>query len=358
MPDFSQIGSPQKIDRLAIALITCFTFSLLFAATPAAAYLSHAIPALRVAKIYNKTLEGYCNRAVYNSCYPARSSNLEATFSNYENSERLHNVAIFERDGRQAIWDLLVRDRSHLTEEERAILQAASRIGMLECGNGWVNATLIQLIDGQDAILASAHTLVDTGTGRPRCDFTQMEYLPNVTFYTGEVTDFNIRGVQVDGSSPFNLESVRRPGAIPTNGDFLIFKLSENVSQDLLPNGEVRGFMKLAENVSNIGIRYLIGYNNDFRMAETPSYEACYSGLDGPSFYHFCATEPTSSGSVIAELVNGEMVVSAINKGEWNEYKGQEISPLPKDLNGGNFGVNVESIKRNLANSSTQAVVY
>lgn len=294
-------------------------------------------------------------------CAPARSPS--SSLSQYlagipAGPERLHNVAIFERDRRQAVADLLRRNPRTLTVEEKAILQASARTGQIVCGNNWVNATLIQLADGTDAVMASAHTLVDTATGQPRCDLTKIEYLPNVTFYLGEVNEFNMRGIKTDGQLPMNLETVNRPGAIPASNDFLVFALSEKPSQDKLPNGTTRGFMKLASNVNQTGTRYLIGYNNDFRMAETPSYEPCDSGMVGTRFHHFCASKGTTSGAVLTELVDGEMVLSAINKGEWDEFKNQDIVPRQDSLGKGNVGVSVEYIKSYLSELSKPAVVY
>lgn len=262
-----------------------------------------------------------------------------------DNFAQVHNIAIYGRDRRQAIMDLRLKNPQKLNTEERVALKSAPKTGNVGCSSAGSNATLIRLEDGHDAIITSAHSFVDEA-GRPRCDLNNVGYMPNVSFdMGGDFDSYTLRVVATNGELPLNLENARRVnGRIPNENDFLIFILSENVSQDILPDGSRRGFMKIASDIPISGQSYLVGTSVYFRDGAS-HYDSCEYLNDGVTYYHDCATEDTSSSSALTQIIDGEMVLTGIHS---KGYKSSKPVPKPKSMKDANEGVSMDSVRRYL----------
>src|SRR5690606_17694173 len=84
----------------------------------------------------------------------------------------------------QRIWDLRQRDGASLTDEEKAILIAADKFGLVEfCKSVAGNAFLIEH-QGRPAIVASGHNLIDFKSNKFKCagKRNRPEYFPNFTY--------------------------------------------------------------------------------------------------------------------------------------------------------------------------------
>jgi hypothetical protein len=259
---------------------------------------------------------------------------------------RVHNAAIYDDDSRQLIMDLRQRNSNTLNVEERAILRAAAQTGTIGCTAGGSNGTLIRLEDGRDAVITSAHSFIDE-SGQPRCDLSQVKYLPNVSYHMGgDYEPSTIRVVETNGENPLNLENANRVnGRIHIQNDFLIFILSENISQDVLPDGSTRGFMRIASNIPMRGNSYLIGKNNNFRNGLS-HYDSCESVNNGMSYFHICDTTDTSSSSALTQLIDGEMVLTGIHS---RAYTSPTAIPRPTTISNGNEGLSMDMVRRYLS---------
>jgi hypothetical protein len=103
--------------------------------------------------------------------------------------------AIFD-DGndRHLVKELRAKKPSDLTDEERAILAAANKLGSIGlCGRFEGNASLIRhraCPANGAAVLTSAHLFMDDrGKLKPECtgdNIRKARYIPNVSYYRGE----------------------------------------------------------------------------------------------------------------------------------------------------------------------------
>jgi hypothetical protein len=240
---------------------------------------------------------------------------------------RVYDATYFD-DGndKQAIIDLRIRraNGETLTAEENAILQAASRTGSIYmCKGASSNATLIQ-IDGRDAIITTAHALIDPKTGKPKCkDYKNVSFYPNLSFYdnrNGDMSEFEKRAVMTDGTPPLNLENViGQKTRVKTEQDFLIFFLDDQkkpISQEALPDKTVRGFMKFNTTPNDQGKIYLLGLDPQFRNGLATSYQQCDYKLSAikTGIYHTCDTIKGTSSSVLATMKNNELMITGIHQ--------------------------------------------
>lgn len=269
-----------------------------------------------------------------------------------EESATLWPAAIFGQDNRRPMWELRRRDPGTLNAEERAILQAAARIGSIGCSSGGSNATLIQLEDGRDAVITSAHSFI--GQDGPRCDLSTVKFLPNVSYYDGgdwgDYTDFVLRIVPTTGELPLNGDNPdvlpagqeANGGQIPIGSDFLIFVLGEQISEDIMPDGNTRGFVRLSSYNILDGHAVLISKNNDF-LNGAVVHDACRYRNASASVFHLCATTNTSSSSALLQLVDGELVLIGIHS---RAFTFPEPVPVPTRIEvGGNEGVSADFIR-------------
>lgn len=265
----------------------------------------------------------------------------------------LHRAAYFEdNEPKQAVLDLRSRKTrgEALTEEEEAILVAAARTGKFAfCGGQFfTNGFLIQ-VDGKDAVVTSAHSLIDEMTLMPKCSLTEgVSYVPNSSFRDTwaeeERTAFQDKEVPTDGGMPLNAESFMDTDRFDYDDDFLIFFLSERLSEDVLPDGRTRGFLSFAEKPPRNGTAYIFGLDPKFRSSGTTGYQTCsFRYSPRPivrSVFHNCDTWAGVSSSLIAVLQGGEIKILGVHTigGQDDVYENS------KDPNQWNLGVKYERI--------------
>lgn len=276
-------------------------------------------------------------------------------------------VAIFGEDRRQPIWDLRRRAPGTLSAEEQAIVQAAGRTGTMACGNTGTNGILIQLTDGRDAVLTSAHSFI--GMNGPLCDLTTARFMPNVSFHLGgDFEEFTLRLVETDGALPLNHDNADLTpanlaplGNIPIESDFLVFVLGTNISDDILPDGSTRGFLRMADDIPATGTAYLIGINIHFEGGETPGFEACPYLLQSPAFFHLCATENSTSSSALMVLREGALVLAGTHSGAYKAYGNATaigtITPTPSSLEAGNIALSMDTVRAYLDSIGQPVVI-
>jgi hypothetical protein len=168
-----------------------------------------------------------------------------------------------------------------------------------------------------------------------------------------------LRIVETNGEQPLNIENttsgrLARPERL--NEDFLIFILSENISNDTLPDGTTRGFMRIASSTPATGTTYMIGVNNNFRGGLTAGYESCPHQITSSGYYHLCASTVSSSSSALTQLVDGEMVLTGMNSREHTHHAGQTV-PTPDSLYDGNIGISMDTVRRYLNEQSIPLVL-
>lgn len=269
-------------------------------------------------------------------------------------------AAIFGEDRRQAISELRKRDPVSWTDEERLILQASARVGILSCPNGEAasNASLVLLPDGRDAVITSAHSLLvqpepasaDLGVV-PACDLSSVIYFPNQSFLLNDGTpvgDYQKVRAYTDGALPLNLENLTGP-APGIEADFLIFILRDRVSGDILQDGTLRGAMRLDKVPPPQSEVVLLGKNKEFQNGRTIAYEKCSGSRDRGGFFHICATTASSSSSAIVRFESGELILTAIHKDQPNGPEG--VRPIPSSPHLMNGAVAIESVVRYLEES-------
>lgn len=224
-----------------------------------------------------------------------------------------------------SIMDLRVKDPDSLTEEERAILQAANRTGFVHipaCRMG-SNAFLVR-IDGRDAILTSGHMVVDENTSQikngcgPR-DLETAVYHPNLSYLDlrdgrprPTPDDPIMRAVRVE-PGVLNLDAL--VGDFERRKDWVGFFLSEQISQQPSLDGTLRGYLKFTADGRGEGEGYLIGFDPAFDQANggrSASWQKCETYVT--SFVlHTCDTGPGTSSSLLASLQFNEIRFVGMN---------------------------------------------
>jgi hypothetical protein len=266
---------------------------------------------------------------------------------------RVYDAAYFD-DGndKQAVVDLRNKKANGetLTAEENAILVAAARTGKISCElpNGKKlssNAFLVK-IDGRDAIITSAHAMINQLSGQPGCDFSKVGYFPNFSFFDknkGKPTDFDKTFITTDGTTPLNLENVIGKTKIGPKDDFLVFFLNpkKEISKDKLPDGSTRGFLSFASSIPNNDEVYLIGTDPEFRNNTATAFQSCSSrlGMIETVLLHKCDTKKGVSSSLIGHLDNNEIKVVGLHMfGEETNLPGDT---LDFDWNGASSASNI-----------------
>lgn len=263
-------------------------------------------------------------------------------------------LAAYYDDGndKQAVVDLRKRDPATLTTEERAVTMAASKTGVIQFCKGKSSNAFLVRIDGRDAVITSGHAAIDEETGRPKCDLTDAGYYPNGSFYDilkGPPTEWENKIVYFDGQQPLNLENLLA-GQNAVNGvtdelDFLIFFLNSGVespSKDILPDGTVRGYFKVAKDLGddmseqkNVNT-YLIGTDPNFDDGWTTTFQSCsrHNSWGSNYFYHACDTMKGTSSSFIGEMNGEELYFVAMHT-----TGNQETTRLPERYLDWNIGI-------------------
>lgn len=261
-------------------------------------------------------------------------------------------AAIFGEDRRQAISELRTKDPAILTDEERAILQASTRVGTLSCpnGEGSTNATLISLGDGRDAVISSAHSFLGQDN-KPICDLRKVSYFPNQSFIANDgspVGDYQRTKIFTDGEMPLNYEIIKV--WLPTwTTDFFIFRLERNIRDDVLIDGSTRGYMSFDISPPKEGEIFFLGRNINFQRGRSIAYEKCYGHRKWDAVFHICSTTASSSSSALGRIINGEIHLTGIHKSEMTGLS--EIRPMPAHTLEMNAAVAIESVLKYLESS-------
>jgi hypothetical protein len=249
-------------------------------------------------------------------------------------------LAAYFDDGndKQLVVDLRKRHAAgeDLTIYETSVLQAASRTGSIYmCKGASSNATLIQ-IDGRDAVITTAHALIDPKTGLSTCNsFKQVSYYPNISFHDprlGNPTNFEKRGVLTDGKPPLNLDAVLgSKQRVKTEKDFLIFflsEVSEPLSLDQLPDGSIRGFTSFDSEAAESGKITMIGLDPKVLGGLATTYQLCDYHLT-PSksgIWHSCDTVKGTSSSALLLVSDEALLLAGLH-----QQGTEDIEPLTSD---------------------------
>lgn len=277
------------------------------------------------------------------SCLAQFSELSKAETSSYSRDAQLYKAAVFEEDRRLAVSDLNSKNQSLLTDFERKVVQASMRTGHLACpGSTGTNASLVKLRDGRDAVVSSAHSFINDKT--LKCNLDNLIYFPNVNSYIqgDDVSDYIRRKIEVwPNLGQVNDETVMTLSITYAN-DFLVLPLREKPSEDILPNGTVRGYLSIGNFTENKTEVILMGKTSSFRNGFSQSYESCPAQLGEDRLFFTCATNFGSSSSAILHDNGTEFVLIGINKGENLGKDG--LRQLPSDYNEWNMGVNATNI--------------
>ncbi len=263
-------------------------------------------------------------------------------------TEQIQTIAYYTDNGdRQALAVLRAKDPNALTMEEKAILEASNRIGFIHlpgCKRG-SNAVLIN-INGRDAIVAPGHLAIDLKSGALKCSATEdAYYYPNAS-YTGDgQTPDSITAKKIKlEPNPLNFENHAEFKSDGTQ-DFLIYYLSENISDEVLPTGlsmagERRGFVPISTVRERKGTAYNIGYDSKIeeQIGRQMSFHECRYEQNTRRlgyFSHNCDSSPGGSGSLLGTIENGEMTLQAVNSSVFETYD----TPTPESSLTWNKGV-------------------
>ncbi len=278
-------------------------------------------------------------------------------------TEKIFNAAYLNDNGeRSNLYDLRNRRArgERLTTEQKAILQASDRIGLVfwpGCINSESgrevegNATLIK-IDGRDAIITSAHFIKnDNGVLHGDCDlddYSKATFMPNYSYYgqTGQsaVSDSTVfREVRATADrrfGDFNNDKIR------LENDWIVLYLDEQISNKPAPNTSApRGFVEFAsaqpEKQTVPG--YILGLDERQGPGKT-TFQACDVVADVSQSYNSCDTDGGSSGSLVGVLENGEIKLHGINNRNSDALPLKGEHPTPSDYKKWNHGVSSDHI--------------
>src|SRR5690606_30687614 len=152
----------------------------------------------------------------------------------------------------QRIYDLRQRDRASLTDEEKAILIAADKVGHIRFCQGEAGNAFLIRHRNRPAIITSGHLLIDK-TGKSRCpERSQFEYYPNTSYYNpfdpSEKSSFYLRTIVARTAAAEISRLQQLKGEFNTDEDYLILYLDEDPTKDVMPNGNVRSFFRDSTN--------------------------------------------------------------------------------------------------------------
>lgn len=271
--------------------------------------------------------------------------------------EKIYTASYFSDNGdREALARLRAKNPSELTMEEKAILQAANRVGFVSlpgCKSG-SNAVLVN-INGRDAIVTSGHLVIDNKFGLPKCSAEEKAYYyPNASYYSS--ADKNnpmlMQKILLE-PNPINFEN-HASYKTKTDKDFLIYYLTENISDKSMPAGtylagQNRGSIPFSTQRERTGTAYIIGFDNryDKEYGRQMSYQACQyeqSTRRLGYFYHTCDTTYGSSGSLMGTIESGEITLQAINSDSSEDHD----KPVPKESISWNGSTSSDPILRSI----------
>lgn len=303
---------------------------------------------------FRRTEAGSCTNCLASNSSARRPQGLSSL------AEQVQSIAYYTDNGdRQALAALRAKNPSSLTMEEKAILEASNRIGYLHLPGckGANNAILIN-INGRDAIVATAHTMLDTKTNTLKCSADEDAfYYPNASYLnlreeTPSEDSFIMRTIKLE-KNPVNFENVGNVGSDSTK-DFLIFYLTENISQETLPSGaynagQTRGAMPISTVRERTGSTYNMGFDSRFdeEFGRQMGYQECDYSQNTRRlgyFKHTCDVSQGASGSLLGTIENGQMTLQAIHSSGAAEFN----SPIPEGPASWNNGVSSDLFLRAL----------
>jgi len=126
--------------------------------------------------------------------------------------------------------------------------------------------------------------------------------------------------------------------------DFLVIPLSEPISTDILPAGNVRGFVRVATDIPRAGTARLIGFTDHFLDGYTPGYEACDDLNAAPRFHHPCATNVGTSSSPLLLFDGQDMILAGLHSGS-QPGQSNTCLPVPDSITMGNIAVRMDTIR-------------
>lgn len=255
-------------------------------------------------------------------------------------------AAIFD-DGndRKPITELRNRPAEQLADEEKAILIAANRIGTFSLCKGEIGGNAFHVrYNGRSAIVTNAHLfMTDDGTlaGCTGSMEDGASYMSNLAWIdSGQDEDFVLREVKLS-FPPANWEDLRATFPVTahkaaSDHDVAVFYLNEDISDDVMPDGDRRGFLKATDAKDVAGRLYMLGYALDVGNRSTMVYqERCPGGqLEGPLVIgHTCDVVDGSSGSLLAVMEEGELQFRGIQSSGWIKTFGSDKAADADALN-------------------------
>ncbi|NPD13792.1 hypothetical protein HOY34_01080 [Xinfangfangia sp. D13-10-4-6] len=278
-------------------------------------------------------------------------------------------AAWFSDNGdREALSQLREGDDALRSNIERAVLTASNRIGWVEISQcGWASNAVLVTVGGQDYAITSLHLMTGKGPGEVHCEpGLAAEYLPNAAYIQlGEYenpgdtwTDFVYERVSLEGP-PVNFS--RSGSAMPWVHDWVAFRLSRNVSDDIMPEGawgagERRGAIRWSERQNPAGPVWVIGY--DGRFGDENGWQFSWQGCEQrrlrgeeTMLYFSCDITPGASSSLIATMEEGELTLQGIVTATMSPLIGMD-KPLPKNAFLWNMGTTSVPMRQKLDPSS------
>lgn len=307
--------------------------------------------AYSMAKLRFPTEAGFCTGCdkISNLKKPRPSLTTLAT-----ETEKIYRAAYYTNNGDRTALSILrekqLKTPELLTEIEKAILQAADRSGFMflpGCKSG-NNAFLIN-INGRDAIVTAGHTVTFDKTYAEKCSASEDAfYYPNMGHYdetNGEPGEgsFALKKVKLE-PNPINFDKVI--GNKSDLKDFLVYFLEEDVSKDIMPNGNVRGAIPFSTKYKHKGQAYILGFDGKYDESNPRqmTYQECnfrQTPTQLSYFRHTCDTSKGASGSLLGTIENGELTFQALNVSGESTFD----TEIPESDSKWNGGVSSEIIK-------------
>lgn len=220
-----------------------------------------------------------------------------------------------------------------LSAEERAILQAANRTGVIQFPDCMRPANNLKLIgsaflvrvNGQDAVMTSGHLILDPETGAIRygCtpdQFRRIIYFPNISYIDlkdAEEPDEGspeMHSFEFDETEQFNLEELtQNEPDLDDRNDWVVFTLPRRVSEKRTLDGSVRGYVRMTSKPPVEGEVYngfLVGLDPYFvseKGGPATNYQRCKFEMANGRLRHACYTTPGSISALLGIMEDGEI---------------------------------------------------
>lgn len=275
------------------------------------------------------------------------------------------NIAYFD-DGneRKSLNDLrrLRQSGELLSVRDKAVLEAGNRIGFIfwpNCRdprtnkplNG--NAFLIQ-IDGIDAVMTSAHLIIsDEGSVRHGCNLaniTVARYMPNASYFEDSENPPEANSLIRFSAEVFideRLGRIPHTGGLANEDDWIVYfpTSPDELSNQVAPDGNIRGFLKFAPSEINEDQNPIIIMGQDDRQGTTTiTFQECDFVIEESTVYHLCDTNHGSSGSLLGIVVDEEVKFLGINNINSSKLSSTGDHAVPSDFRIWNRGLSAHFI--------------